>query len=113
MLTPHQHNFAFPILSVYMCQRKYLHGAGKGKKKGDRDVTLTKNDNGVQQSLDIVSGEYKLPLVWIDLEMTGRYLFYIIKLGLCPLTSVCQRATTILSHIEYFFAQYAKNMPAE
>ncbi|XP_057484219.1 oligoribonuclease-like isoform X2 [Actinidia eriantha] len=53
--------------------RENANGRGKGKKKGDSlgDVTLTKNDNGVQQSLDIVSGEYKLPLVWIDLEMTG------------------------------------------
>ncbi|PSR86258.1 Oligoribonuclease [Actinidia chinensis var. chinensis] len=53
--------------------RENANGRGKGKKKGDSlgDVILTKNDNGVQQSLDIVSGEYNLPLVWIDLEMTG------------------------------------------
>ncbi|GFZ01795.1 polynucleotidyl transferase, ribonuclease H-like superfamily protein [Actinidia rufa] len=54
--------------------RENANGIGKGKKKGDSlgDMTLIKNDNGVQQGLDIVSGKYKLPLVWIDLEMTGR-----------------------------------------
>ncbi|XP_057511990.1 oligoribonuclease-like isoform X1 [Actinidia eriantha] len=53
--------------------RENANGIGKGKKKGDSlgDMTLIKNDNGVQQGLDIVSGKYKLPLVWIDLEMTG------------------------------------------
>ncbi|KAG5525787.1 hypothetical protein RHGRI_032168 [Rhododendron griersonianum] len=49
------------------------NGRGKGKKKGDSSagMTLSKNNNGVPQSLEVVSGDYKLPLVWIDLEMTG------------------------------------------
>ncbi|KAL6967876.1 hypothetical protein U1Q18_033686 [Sarracenia purpurea var. burkii] len=52
---------------------EHANGRGKNKKKGDSsgDTILTKNDNGVQQSVEMVSGEYKLPLVWIDLEMTG------------------------------------------
>ncbi|KAE9446838.1 hypothetical protein C3L33_21261, partial [Rhododendron williamsianum] len=49
------------------------NGRGKGKKKsgGSAGNTLSKNDNGIPQSLEVVSGDYKLPLVWIDLEMTG------------------------------------------
>ncbi|GMP90049.1 hypothetical protein CsSME_00041356 [Camellia sinensis var. sinensis] len=51
----------------------YLHNAGKGKKKADSpgDMTLSKDENGGQQSIEKVSGEYKMPLAWIDLEMTG------------------------------------------
>ncbi|KAA8543608.1 hypothetical protein F0562_021646 [Nyssa sinensis] len=53
--------------------RESANERGKGKKKGDSsgDKTLSNNENGVQQSQEMVSGEYKLPLVWIDLEMTG------------------------------------------
>ncbi|XP_059659937.1 oligoribonuclease isoform X2 [Cornus florida] len=45
----------------------------KAKRKGDssKDKTLSKNENGDLQSPEVVSEEYKLPLVWIDLEMTG------------------------------------------
>ncbi|KAI8523379.1 hypothetical protein RHMOL_Rhmol13G0068800 [Rhododendron molle] len=45
----------------------------RGEEKGDSsgETILTKSDSGCQQPLEMVSGEYKLPLVWIDLEMTG------------------------------------------
>lgn len=43
-------------------------------------MTLSKKDNGGPQSLEVVAGDYKLPLVWIDLEMTGRLWFGMIKL---------------------------------
>ncbi|CAH2041096.1 unnamed protein product, partial [Thlaspi arvense] len=45
----------------------------KGKKKADSSegTTLLRNDNKDLKSVETVSGEYKLPLVWIDLEMTG------------------------------------------
>ncbi|KAK9281314.1 hypothetical protein L1049_004213 [Liquidambar formosana] len=45
----------------------------KGKKKGGSsgDITLLRNVTEGQQCLEMASGEYKLPLVWIDLEMTG------------------------------------------
>lgn len=48
---------------------------GKAKKKGDSsgETIVTKSDNGYQQRLEMASGEYKLPLVWIDLEMTGMH----------------------------------------
>ncbi|XP_023731048.1 oligoribonuclease isoform X2 [Lactuca sativa] len=36
-----------------------------------QDATLIKNDKGTRQTLDMLEGEYRLPLVWIDLEMTG------------------------------------------
>ncbi|XP_059626330.1 uncharacterized protein LOC132269232 isoform X2 [Cornus florida] len=46
---------------------------GKAKRKGGipGEMTLSKNDNGSQQSLEMVSEVYKFPLAWIDLEMTG------------------------------------------
>ncbi|XP_058198174.1 oligoribonuclease-like isoform X2 [Rhododendron vialii] len=45
----------------------------RGEEKGDSsgETILTKSDSGCQQPVEMVSGEYKLPLVWIDLEMTG------------------------------------------
>ncbi|XP_077220039.1 oligoribonuclease-like isoform X2 [Tasmannia lanceolata] len=45
----------------------------KGKKKGKRSgkMQLLNNGNSKQQSLPMPSEEYKYPLVWIDLEMTG------------------------------------------
>ncbi|KAI7983466.1 Oligoribonuclease [Camellia lanceoleosa] len=53
--------------------RESDNGRGKGKKKADSpgDMTLSKDENGGQQSIEKVSGEYKMPLAWIDLEMTG------------------------------------------
>ncbi|XP_059659938.1 oligoribonuclease isoform X3 [Cornus florida] len=53
--------------------KKSTNGRGKAKRKGDssKDKTLSKNENGDLQSPEVVSEEYKLPLVWIDLEMTG------------------------------------------
>ncbi|KVI03759.1 hypothetical protein Ccrd_017935 [Cynara cardunculus var. scolymus] len=46
---------------------------GDSKKETDsvEGATVTKNDTGRHQSLDKLEGEYRLPLVWIDLEMTG------------------------------------------
>ncbi|KAM7521943.1 hypothetical protein LguiA_011845 [Lonicera macranthoides] len=48
-------------------------GRGKGKKKGDSsgETPLSKNENGGNRSQGEASGEYRMPLVWIDLEMTG------------------------------------------
>ncbi|XP_027091839.2 oligoribonuclease [Coffea eugenioides] len=45
----------------------------QGKKKDDSsgDTTTVNNDKNGPQSSEVPSGEYKLPLVWIDLEMTG------------------------------------------
>ncbi|KAI3667853.1 hypothetical protein L6452_42923 [Arctium lappa] len=46
---------------------------GDSKEETDslQDATVTKNDRGSHHSLDKLEGEYRLPLVWIDLEMTG------------------------------------------
>lgn len=46
---------------------------GDSKKETDciQDATVTENDRGSHHSLDKLEGEYRLPLVWIDLEMTG------------------------------------------
>lgn len=54
-------------------KKKHFCDAGKNKKKSERsgDIILSKDENSSQQNLKVVSGEYKLPLVWIDLEMTG------------------------------------------
>lgn len=48
-------------------------GRGKSKKKVESsgDTSLAKSDNDSQQSLDVVPEEFRMPLVWIDLEMTG------------------------------------------
>ncbi|KAA8550487.1 hypothetical protein F0562_002171 [Nyssa sinensis] len=53
--------------------RETANGRGKGKKKREnsRETILSNNGNGVQQNREMVSGQYNLPLVWIDLEMTG------------------------------------------
>ncbi|CAL5333889.1 unnamed protein product [Camellia sinensis] len=53
--------------------KESANGRGKGKKKDDSsgDMTVSNNDNAGQKNLEMGSGEYKMPLVWIDLEMTG------------------------------------------
>jgi len=63
-------------VTIVRDQQENGNGRGKGKKKGDSsaDMTLSKKDNGGPQSLEVVSGDYKLPLVWIDLEMTGLHV---------------------------------------
>ncbi|KAI3461762.1 hypothetical protein Pfo_018425 [Paulownia fortunei] len=38
---------------------------------GSGDGTLLKNENGDKQTLGLIPTEYRMPLVWIDLEMTG------------------------------------------
>ncbi|KAL3517921.1 hypothetical protein ACH5RR_020510 [Cinchona calisaya] len=45
----------------------------QGKKKNDSsgDTDTLENDKKGPQSSEVASGGYKLPLVWIDLEMTG------------------------------------------
>ncbi|KAK6163919.1 hypothetical protein DH2020_000783 [Rehmannia glutinosa] len=43
----------------------------KGIENGSEDGTLQKNENGDQQTWETTPTEYKMPLVWIDLEMTG------------------------------------------
>ncbi|KAL7113730.1 hypothetical protein ACP275_04G078400 [Erythranthe tilingii] len=42
----------------------------KGVDVGVEDETMLKNENG-DQTWETIPGEYKMPLVWIDLEMTG------------------------------------------
>ncbi|KAL7152103.1 hypothetical protein ABFS83_04G075600 [Erythranthe nasuta] len=42
----------------------------KGVDVGVEGETILKNENG-DQTWETVPGEYKMPLVWIDLEMTG------------------------------------------
>ncbi|KAK3039856.1 hypothetical protein RJ639_028249 [Escallonia herrerae] len=58
--------------------RESANGRGKGNKKGESsggessgDTTISKKENGGHGSLEVVSGECRFPLVWIDLEMTG------------------------------------------
>ncbi|XP_016465649.1 oligoribonuclease-like [Nicotiana tabacum] len=53
-------------------ETEMVNGGGKAKDKDDSsgEVTALKHENGVQRS-PLLPGEYKFPLVWIDLEMTG------------------------------------------
>lgn len=63
--------------SILGYQQYNFEIAGKGKKKSDNsgETSLSKNENGGHRSLGEASGEYRMPLVWIDLEMTGKLLF--------------------------------------
>ncbi|KAL0460396.1 UNVERIFIED_CONTAM: Oligoribonuclease [Sesamum latifolium] len=48
--------------------------ASDGDKRRDNrsgDGRLLKNENGDKRTLELIPGTYKMPLVWIDLEMTG------------------------------------------
>lgn len=51
-----------------------LPAASDGCKREDNcsgDGRLLKNENGDKRTLELIPGTYKMPLVWIDLEMTG------------------------------------------
>jgi hypothetical protein len=54
----------------------YFVDTGKSKKKANRldDKLLVENEKQCQQNIVMPSVAYKLPLVWIDLEMTGRHM---------------------------------------
>lgn len=54
----------------------YFVDTGKSKKKVNRldDKLLVENEKQCQQNIVMPSVAYKLPLVWIDLEMTGRHM---------------------------------------
>lgn len=58
----------------------YFVDTGKSKKKvnGRVDKLLVENEKQCQQNMAMPSVEYKLPLVWIDLEMTGRHMLLIV-----------------------------------
>ncbi|XP_047941174.1 oligoribonuclease [Salvia hispanica] len=45
--------------------------SGKGVDNGLEDGTLLEKESVDQQSSESIVGDYKMPLVWIDLEMTG------------------------------------------
>lgn len=50
---------------------------GKGKTSG-KQSTLIKNESNLENpKSSSSSGEYRLPLVWIDLEMTGIHFIFI------------------------------------
>ncbi|KAL3828988.1 hypothetical protein ACJIZ3_017790 [Penstemon smallii] len=44
---------------------------GKGEDNSSEVRDLLKNENGDKETSELTPGEYKMPLVWIDLEMTG------------------------------------------
>jgi len=52
----------------------YFHGAGNSDKGVNPDIGVipVKNKKQDQENAVFPSCEYKLPLVWIDLEMTGK-----------------------------------------
>lgn len=52
-------------------KKKNERAKGKKKDSTSGEITDPKRENGSQQIAEVVPGEYKLPLVWIDLEMTG------------------------------------------
>ncbi|KAL2488415.1 Oligoribonuclease [Forsythia ovata] len=52
-------------------ERVKEQGNVKRKDKHSGDGTSLKNENKIHQNSELIPEEYKLPLVWIDLEMTG------------------------------------------
>lgn len=52
----------------------YFHGADNSGKGVNHDIGVipVKNKKQDQENAVFPSFEYKLPLVWIDLEMTGK-----------------------------------------
>lgn len=70
-----QSDFLVLILFYFPSKKCQLISAEKGKKKDSSsgEITDTKKKNGGQQIVEVNRGEYRLPLVWIDLEMTGEY----------------------------------------
>lgn len=48
---------------------------GKSNNNVERSTEMTRSEhaNGGDRGLQMVTEEYKLPLVWIDLEMTGMH----------------------------------------
>lgn len=57
----------------------YFYGAGSSEKNGsgDIDTLAVKNKKKDQENLVTPPCEYKLPLVWIDLEMTGKLVGWV------------------------------------
>lgn len=53
-------------------KRTFDADSGKVENSSLRDESL--NANGDQQTLESTPVEYRMPLVWIDLEMTGKLL---------------------------------------
>ena len=47
-------------------------GKSKSKGKGSTDAAIVKQEKQSELSSALLSENYKLPLVWIDLEMTGK-----------------------------------------
>lgn len=63
----------YPFATGTQLTNIYFREAGRCDKRvdGSADSSLVKNEKQNQQSIVSLSSEYKLPLVWIDLEMTG------------------------------------------
>lgn len=59
--------------------------AGMRDKEAKSTAVVEKHKNN-KQNLDTSPAEYKLPLVWIDLEMTGKIVFGFCLLSICLLS---------------------------
>lgn len=65
-----------------MCKQAaaiYFLGAGSSGKRvnANADTSSVKKEKQDQQNLVTPSCEYRLPLVWIDLEMTGKHVEWV------------------------------------
>ncbi|KAG8371615.1 hypothetical protein BUALT_Bualt13G0106700 [Buddleja alternifolia] len=51
--------------------RYFMEDGGTGEDNSSGDGSLLKVENGDKQTNEFTPAEYRMPLVWIDLEMTG------------------------------------------
>ncbi|PIN23127.1 hypothetical protein CDL12_04163 [Handroanthus impetiginosus] len=54
-------------------ENREIRDGDKREDNGLDDATLLKNENGDKETSGLILGNYKMPLVWIDLEMTGEF----------------------------------------
>jgi hypothetical protein len=72
----HPNDFYFLFFYEAVKSEKKVTAQKKSEKKVNslNDKLLVKNDKQSEETLVMPSVELKLPLVWIDLEMTGKYM---------------------------------------
>lgn len=64
-----------PILSLKKVEHDrvvWLIESGKSKKEANASGDILTGERQKQGQPDVAAEDYKLPLVWIDLEMTGN-----------------------------------------
>lgn len=73
------------LLCSELAAKRYFHGAGSSDKRVNADIDIVPGKSEKQNLENPVTSscEYKLPLVWIDLEMTGKLVEWIVWSVFC------------------------------